>query len=248
MLACLKISKLTKEYSNLPESYIKRASEKVYYRTPRGHPQYLNRTIKKKNYHFTTDRPWSMGFQRANEPGVHHPKVFLEPIRDWSFFKGDRVEILTGRDQGKQGIINQVIQERNWVIVEGLNTKLKEIGKTKGFPGLLNAEEQPLLVTTEVRLVDPTDLKACDIEWRYTEEGEKVRVSVRTGRILPIPPEAQETYDYKTKATYAEANKDTRSSEISEITFSPKLETFEMSIMRTMGIKEDRIPTKTYWY
>lgn len=46
-------------------------------------------------------------------------------------------------------------------------------------------------------------------EWRYTEEGEKVRVSTRTGRIIPIPKMAEETPDYKTKATYAEQDKDT---------------------------------------
>jgi hypothetical protein len=44
--------------------------------------------------------------------------------------------------------------------------------------------------------------KSSAIEWRYTVAGEKVRVSVRTGRIIPIPKAAEETYDYKTKATY----------------------------------------------
>jgi hypothetical protein len=34
--------------------------------------------------------------------------------------------------------------------------------------------EKPLNVTNEVQLVDPSDLKATDMEWRYTEEGEKV--------------------------------------------------------------------------
>lgn len=29
--------------------------------------------------------------------------------------------------------------------------------------------------------------KPTDIDWRYTEEGERVRVSVRTGRIIPKP-------------------------------------------------------------
>lgn len=47
------------------------------------------------------------------------------------------------------------------------------------------------------------------VEWRYTEEGEKVRVSTRTGRIIPIPKLAEETPDYKTKSTYAEQDKDT---------------------------------------
>lgn len=41
-----------------------------------------------------------------------------------------------------------------------------------------------------------------DIEWRYTEEGERVRVSLRSERIIPIPVEHQETLDYKAKHLY----------------------------------------------
>jgi large subunit ribosomal protein L24 len=68
------------------------------------------------------------------------------------------VELLVGPDKGKQGIISQVIQERNWVIVEGLNCELKVHGKSKDFPGMYIKSEQPLLVTNEVALVDPSDL------------------------------------------------------------------------------------------
>lgn len=51
-------------------------------------------------------------------------------------------------------------------------------------------------------------------EWRYTEEGERVRVSSRTGRVIPIPKLAEETPDYKTKATYVEQDKDTTADEV----------------------------------
>lgn len=68
------------------------------------------------------------------------------------------MEILVGRDKGKQGHVIQVIQERNWVMVEGLNTCLKVKGKTEGFPGFFVADEMPLLITNEVSLVDPSDL------------------------------------------------------------------------------------------
>ena len=68
------------------------------------------------------------------------------------------MEVLVGRDKGKQGIICQVFQERNWVIVEGLNCKLKLMGKSKDFPGIYIKSEQPLLVTNAVSLVDPSDL------------------------------------------------------------------------------------------
>ena len=32
-----------------------------------------------------------------------------------------QVEILVGADKGKQGLVNSIINERNWVYVEGLN-------------------------------------------------------------------------------------------------------------------------------
>ena len=47
-------------------------------------------------------------------------------------------------------------------------------------------EPQPLLVTSEIKLVDPFDEKACDVEWLYTEDGERVRVSKKTGRYVCI--------------------------------------------------------------
>lgn len=103
-------------------------------------------------------------------------------------------------------------------------------------------------INEQVALVDPSDLQATEMEWRFTEEGEKVRVSVRTGRIIPIPQANEETYDYKTKGTYVEKPKDTPGSVVSEVTFKPSLRTFEMEIMDEMGIQEDRIPKKTYWY
>lgn len=155
---------------------------------------------------------------------------------------------ILGKDKGKQGFIKHIFQERNWVIVEGLNCKLEKMTKDEtAMPIYLNME-QPLLVTKDIALVDPSDLHPTKIEWRYTEEGEKVRVSTRTGRIIPFPASMEETKDYKTKKTYIEQPKDTVVDVVKEITFQPKLCTFEMDIMENMGIKEDRIPPKTYWY
>lgn len=156
--------------------------------------------------------------------------------------------IFVGKDKGKQGIVKQIIQERNWITVEGLNCELKQLGEDKGFSGVYVQSEKPLLVTNEVRLVDPSDLVGTSIEWRFTEDGERVRVSTRTGRIIPIPASMEETIDYKTKRTYKEQPKDTTADAASEITFEPKLCTFEMDIMEKMGIKEDRIPPKSFWY
>jgi hypothetical protein len=49
-----------------------------------------------------------------------------------------------------------------------------QVGKDKNFPGVTIQSEAPLLVTTGVKLVDPETLKPTEIEWRYTEDGDKV--------------------------------------------------------------------------
>ncbi len=63
-------------------------------------------------------------------------------------------------------------------------------------------KERPLVVHRDVKLVDPSDLKPCEVEHRFTEAGEKVRVSKRTGQVIPIPPDAEETADYAKKSAY----------------------------------------------
>jgi len=65
----------------------------VYWRTPKG-PQYLRREVKRRKYYFDIHRPWTTEFQMQNERGSIRKKVFVEPIRDWSFFKGDRVRAM----------------------------------------------------------------------------------------------------------------------------------------------------------
>ncbi|KAL1396341.1 hypothetical protein pipiens_010579 [Culex pipiens pipiens] len=223
-----KIGDASKKFSNLPDAYIKRSMEQVYWKTPRGKPQYLPRTVERKKFRFTTNRPWTGQFRQQNMPGTIRKKVFVEPVANWTFFKGDRVEVLAGKDKGKQGIVSQVFQERNWVIVAGLNCHLRKVADEKDYPGITIRSEAPLLVTHQ--------------------DGEKVRVSTRTGRIIPIPKGNEETHDYKSKSLYVERPKDTPGDVVKEITFKPSLQTFEMEVMQEMGIEEDRTPRKTFWY
>lgn len=58
------------------------------------------------------------------------------------------------------------------------------------------------------------------IEWRYTEDGKHVRVSVRTGRIIPVPISNEETIDYKLPRLYQEQVKDTTKADVEKITFA----------------------------
>ena len=44
--------------------------------------------------------------------------------------------------------------------------------------------------------------KPTDVEWRFTEEGERVRVSLRSGRVIPLPSGSHELEDFVNPDTY----------------------------------------------
>jgi large subunit ribosomal protein L24 len=79
------IGEISKKYANLPDEYIARTMEQVHWKTPRGKPQYLPRTVERRKWRFTTNRPWTGQFLMQNLPNTIRKKVFVEPIREYSF-------------------------------------------------------------------------------------------------------------------------------------------------------------------
>ncbi|XP_062897735.1 large ribosomal subunit protein uL24m [Mobula hypostoma] len=198
-----------------------------------------------RGYRYGTNRPWTTAAQRMNPPGRQRRKVFVEPIQEWTVFRGDTVEILKGKDAGKQGKVSQVIRARNWVILEGLNTHYRYIGRTGEYRGTYIASEAPLLVT-DVALVDPSDRKPTAIEWKFTEEGEKVRVSTRSGRIIPKP--VFQRKDGIVPEQWKDGPKDTSVEDALSTSYTPALKTFEEDIMEKMGVVETARHRKSFWY
>lgn len=200
-----------------------------------------------KDYRYGMNRPWTVAAKRLNPPGKKRKKVFVEPIPNeaWSVFRGDTVEIQVGKDIGKQGKVAQVFRHRNWVIVEGLNTHFRYIGKSADYQGTYIASEAPILLR-DVTLIDPTDRKPTEVEWRFTEEGEKVRVSLRTGRIVPKP--VFQRKDGIVPQQWKDGPKDTSPEDTLEKTYTPSLKTLEEEVMEKLGIQETRTSRRSYWY
>ncbi|XP_031151984.2 probable 39S ribosomal protein L24, mitochondrial [Sander lucioperca] len=205
------------------------------------------RVVIPKDYRFGTNRPWTPAAKRLNPPGKKRRKVFVEPIapEDWSVLRGDTVEILKGKDKGKHGKVIQVFRHRNWVMLEGLNTHYRYIGKTGNYRGTYIASEAPILLH-DVALIDPSDRKPTDVEWKFTEEGERVRVSLRTGRIIPKP--IVERRDGIVPQQWKDGLKDTSPEDTLEKTYVPSLKTLEEEVMEKLGIQEKRRPQRSYWY
>ncbi|NXU55373.1 RM24 protein, partial [Turnix velox] len=88
--------------------------------------------------------------------------------------------------------------------------------------------------------------KPTEVEWRYTEDGERVRVSLRSGRILPLP--LKQRRDGIIPEQWIDGPKDTSEKDVEEKTYKPSLKTFEEEIMDALGIVETRRAKKSYWY
>lgn len=98
--------------------------------------------------------------------------------------KGDKVEVLTGKDKGKRGEVLRVYPEKNKVVVEGV-----AIAKRHVKPNAANqqggiVEAEAAIDASNVALIDPKADKPTRIGYLIKEDGTKVRVSKKSGTEL----------------------------------------------------------------
>jgi large subunit ribosomal protein L24 len=89
---------------------------------------------------------------------------------------------------------------------------------------------ESLIQVTNVSLVDPEDNKPCKVVYKYMEDGTKVRVSKRSGCVIPKPPDLADRKDFKSRSGYLEGDKDTKAADVTKVTYVPSLATFEEDI------------------
>jgi len=94
--------------------------------------------------------------------------------------KGDRVEVMTGKDFGKQGEITRVIPKSGRVIVDGVNVAKKHQRQTRQTMQAGIIDKDMPIDASNVMIVcskcGPTR-----IGYRFDTEGEKYRVCRRCG-------------------------------------------------------------------
>lgn len=113
---------------------------------------------------------------------------------------GDSVLIIAGKDKGKQGTVLRVLSDKNRLIVEGINMRVRHIKKTPQQAGQRITYEASL-AASNVMILDPKTKKPTRIGYRLDEKlGKKVRFAKVSGEVLPI------------KATTKATEKKTRSS------------------------------------
>jgi large subunit ribosomal protein L24 len=93
--------------------------------------------------------------------------------------KGDTVEVITGKDKGKQGEVDQVFPKANKIIVHGVNTASKHSKPSR-------ANEQGGIIDKDLPF-DASNVmfvhggKTVRLGYKVTDDGTKVRIARPSG-------------------------------------------------------------------
>lgn len=68
---------------------------------------------------------------------------------------GDEVIIIAGNDKGSTGTVRQVLREKNKVVVEGINVRVKHKKPTQQTPQGERVEQEFPIHASNVMLLDP---------------------------------------------------------------------------------------------
>ncbi|HTN85778.1 MULTISPECIES: 50S ribosomal protein L24 [Sorangium] len=89
---------------------------------------------------------------------------------------GDLVQVISGKEQGKQGRITKILADTDRVVVEGLNTVTRHQRPTpRNQEGGKITKEAPIHASN-VMPVDPATGKPTRVKVRVGEDGKKTRV------------------------------------------------------------------------
>ncbi|VDP62806.1 unnamed protein product, partial [Schistosoma mattheei] len=104
-----------------------------------------------------------------------------------------------------------------------------------------------------VALLDPSNNEPCKCSWRYTEEGNRVRVSLQTGHVIPLPAAARHLDDLTDPKTAVVSSKDTCEPVVCNVSLKSLTSTsdvnFEKSLLKDLKLRDDCLnQTPTYWY
>lgn len=98
--------------------------------------------------------------------------------------KGDRVQVLAGRDKGKRGDVIRVVPEENRAFVQGVNiVKRHQKPQGMGRPGGIVEKEGPIDLSN-LALLDPKSDKPTRVGFKVLEDGRKVRVAKTSGEVI----------------------------------------------------------------
>ena len=101
-----------------------------------------------------------------------------------NFKKGDKVNVIAGKDKGKSGKILHVLKDKERVVVEGINIvkKSQKPTATNQTGGIIE-KENPIHVSN-IMIADSKTGKSTRIGHEINKDGKKVRISKKSNEVL----------------------------------------------------------------
>jgi large subunit ribosomal protein L24 len=101
--------------------------------------------------------------------------------------KGDRVRVIRGNDREKEGLVLEVIPDKDRVRVEGVNMRKRHTRPSQQDPdGGIISFEAPIHISN-VMLVDSGSGAASRVRVLVGDNGGKERIAVKSGNPIPRP-------------------------------------------------------------
>jgi large subunit ribosomal protein L24 len=99
---------------------------------------------------------------------------------------GDTVIVISGKDKGKTGKVTRILRDVDRVVVAGVNMIKRHQRPTPRNPsGGIIEREQPI-AACKVMPVDPKTGKGTRVRFKTLENGNKVRIAVKSGDEIPV--------------------------------------------------------------
>lgn len=97
--------------------------------------------------------------------------------------KGDKVQVITGKNKGKVGDVIKVFPSENRIIVSGVNLAKKHTKPSQTSEGGIIQKELPIHVSN-VSHIDPKTNEITKVGYKTLEDGKKVRFAKKSGEII----------------------------------------------------------------
>ena len=95
--------------------------------------------------------------------------------------RGDTVVVVSGKEKGKRGEVERVEPAKGRVVVSGVNVRTRHARPSQQNQEGLYTFEASIHVSN-VMLVDPDSGEPTRVGYRFTDSGEKIRVSKKSGK------------------------------------------------------------------
>ena len=136
-------------------------------------------------------------------------------IRRWNIVKDDMVQVISGRYKSTTGKVLRVYRKTNQVLVAGVNLKYKKVDDEEMVRRRKTIQKESPVHVSNVSLIDPEKNKATRIRYGFLEDGTKVRISKKSGALIPKPDRSNLKYMNRTKGKEAGPN-DTKAEDVVE--------------------------------